>query len=69
MLRKWCESEGRNSDEIVRSVGVDRDKDPTTPELLNGLLEAGVGEVTLGFNGPDYDLSPIKAWIDWRDSL
>lgn len=69
VLRQWCETEGRNSDDIVRSVGVDRDKDPMTPELLDALLEQGIGEVTLGFNGPDYDLSAAKPWIDWRDSL
>ncbi|MBT8201431.1 MAG: LLM class F420-dependent oxidoreductase [Acidimicrobiia bacterium] len=69
VLKEWCEKEGRDSEEILRSVGVDRDKDPITPRLLDDLLAAGVGEVTLGFNGPDYDLSPLKSWIDWRDSL
>ncbi len=69
VLRDWCEKEGRESADILRSVGVDRDKDPMTPELLDALLNAGVGEVTLGFNGPDYDLGPAKAWVDWRDSL
>ena len=34
------------------------------------LLDAGATLFTVGLGGPDYDdLEPLKAWIDWRDSL
>ena len=31
--------------------------------------ELGVRLFTVGLGGPDYDLSSLKKWIDWRDSL
>jgi hypothetical protein len=28
---------------------------------------AHLDEITLGLNGPDYDLAPVQEWLDWRD--
>ena len=37
-------------------------------DRLDEYAAAGVGELTVGVGGPDYDLSRAKALIDWRDS-
>ena len=33
------------------------------------LLEQGVTTFTVGVGGPDFDLSAVRAWVDWRDKL
>jgi hypothetical protein len=33
----------------------------------DALVAAGATLFTIGQDGPDYDLSEVKAWIDWRD--
>ncbi|GAB2503032.1 LLM class F420-dependent oxidoreductase [Promicromonospora xylanilytica] len=55
---------GRDTARLVeRSVEVDG-----TPET-NGdaLVAAGATLLTMSSTGPDYDLSEVKAWVDWRD--
>jgi hypothetical protein len=32
------------------------------------LIEAGATLFTVGVGGPDYDLSTLKDWIDWRNA-
>lgn len=51
---------------VTRSVGVDGQDPAVTGEAL---LAAGVGLVTLGVDGPGYDLTAAAAWVRWRDSL
>ena len=34
-------------------------------ELADDLAAAGAQEITLGLNGPDYDLGPVAEWIAW----
>lgn len=36
-------------------------------ELGDRLLAVGTTMFTLGLNGPDYDLGPVRDWLDWRD--
>ncbi|GAB3169732.1 LLM class F420-dependent oxidoreductase [Myceligenerans halotolerans] len=56
---------GRDTAALVeRSAGVDGDPAEQGPAML----DAGVTLLTIGVNGPDYDLSKVKAWIDWRDA-
>jgi hypothetical protein len=37
--------------------------------LGDEFLKLGVTQITLGFSGPDYDLSPVREWVAWRDGL
>ncbi|ADG75130.1 oxidoreductase [Cellulomonas flavigena DSM 20109] len=58
---------GRDTASLVtRSVGVDG-ADPR--EVGDALLDAGARLLTLGVDGPDYDLSTVAQWVRWRDAL
>jgi probable F420-dependent oxidoreductase len=69
-LTKHCDRIGRDPKEIVWSVGVEPEELDT---FLNNeaptLVEMGVTEFTLGFNGPRWDVSRGRDWLAWRDSL
>ncbi len=69
VLKDWCERNDRDGAEIARSVGVDPDKVEDWDELFAGLSAAEVDEVTIGRSGPDYDLTVVKRFVEWRDSL
>ena len=66
VLDEWCAKSGRAPAEVERSVGAPQD-DPD--RCAPALLDAGATLFTVGVGGPDYDLSRLKRWIDWRDSL
>lgn len=63
VLDEWCAKVGRDPATIERSVGVD----PKKLEVADSLVESGAQQVTLGLNGPDYDLGLVKDWVSWRD--
>jgi probable F420-dependent oxidoreductase len=65
VLDDWCAEFGRDPGEIERSSGVGS-KPPR--EVAGDLLAAGITFFTLGVGGPDYDLSPVKEWVAWRDA-
>ena len=64
ILDEWCVDVGRDPGDIERSAGVD----PAKLDSADGLVEAGATQLTIGFGGPTYDLSPVKEWIAWRDA-
>ena len=64
VLKGHCETVGRDIGEIEISTGVKDDPAEVAPPLL----EMGATLFTVGVGGPDYDLSELKRWIDWRDS-
>lgn len=63
VLDEWCARVGRNRESIRRSVGVEWKKHAPGPEFVD------FDEITLGVNGPNWDLGPVREWLDWRDSL
>jgi probable F420-dependent oxidoreductase len=66
ILAGHCADVGRDPSEIQRSLGVpEGDPAKVGPEVV----EAGATLLTIGVGGPDYDLTKLKAWLDWRDSL
>ncbi len=65
ILDGWCEKVGRDPNEIERSVAIN---DHSRTKDADGYVENGITHLILGFNGPDYDLSPLKDLIAWRDS-
>jgi len=69
VLEEWCGRNDRTSSEIQRSVGVDTDKVEDFDALFEALGAANVDEVTIGRGGPDYDLSMVSRFTEWRDSL
>ncbi|MBF6446187.1 MULTISPECIES: LLM class F420-dependent oxidoreductase [Nocardia] len=65
ILIKHCAEIGRDPREIELSAGVQGD-----PEVVGAeLLEQGVTTFTLEVHGPDFDMSTVRAWVQWRDDL
>ena len=64
ILEKHCADIGRDPQTIERSSGVNND----TLETADAYVEKGVTLITIGINGPDYDLGPVKELLQWRDS-
>jgi probable F420-dependent oxidoreductase len=65
ILRQHCADVGRNPDEIEISVEPRGDAASRGPALV----EAGVTLFVLGMDGPDYDMTRVREWVKWRDSL
>ncbi len=63
VLDEWCGTEGRDPAAITRSAGTDQSPDA----VGQALLDVGTRLVTIGLNGPDYDLGLTKDWLAFRD--
>ena len=61
VLDQRCGEVGREPSDVQRSVGIS----PKAIAHADRLVEAGVGEFTLGVSGPDYDLSVLQPWLSW----
>jgi probable F420-dependent oxidoreductase len=63
ILDDWCRKVGRDPKEIERSVNF------RSSEVRNAdsYVENGITHLLLAFSGPDYDLSPLRKLIAWRD--
>jgi probable F420-dependent oxidoreductase len=66
VLGGHCATIGRDMDEIEISSGAPKG---VPAEVGGAYLDAGVRLFTIGVGGPDYDLTEVRSWIDWRDSL
>jgi probable F420-dependent oxidoreductase len=64
ILDDWCRKVGRDSKEIERSVLIN---DPAQVREADRYVENGITHLLLGSRGPDYDLSPLRELIRWRD--
>jgi probable F420-dependent oxidoreductase len=63
ILDQHCADVGRDPAEIERSCAVEGSPDELGPKLV----AQGVSLFTVALTGPDYDLSKVKPWIDWRN--
>lgn len=61
VMRERCAEIDRDPAEVTISAGID----PKAIEHADALVEAGVSEFTFGLNGPDYDLEPVRPWLEW----
>ncbi len=68
VLDRWCAELGRDPSEIDRSVGVQPAAVESDLELAEAFYDLGFREFTIGVRGPDYELGPVQAWLDWRDA-
>jgi probable F420-dependent oxidoreductase len=69
-LRRWCEVEERDPDEIEWGVGMEPDDAGRfLAEDAPTYLEMGFRQFTIGLNGPGYDLGPVPEWLAWRDEV
>jgi probable F420-dependent oxidoreductase len=68
VLDRHCADLGRDPAAIERSSGVESTKG--TDSMLadaEALVGLGVSLLTVGVNGPDYDLTAVEALCRWRD--
>ena len=63
VLDECCAAIGRDPGEIERAAPVSRRRGTT----LAGLRDLGFTLFTWTTGGPDYDLSPLREWVSWRD--
>lgn len=68
ILDDWCRKEDRNPVAIERSAGVELDLLVNNRDQADEYVDLGVRQFTLGIGGPDFDLSGVPTWLEWRDS-
>ncbi|MDH3470844.1 MAG: LLM class F420-dependent oxidoreductase [Acidimicrobiia bacterium] len=67
VLDEWCTKVGRDPASIERSVGVQHPRNDL--KNADAFLEAGAGQITLGYGGPDFSMGSVPDWIKWRDGI
>jgi probable F420-dependent oxidoreductase len=63
ILDDWCRKVGRDPKEIERSISVR----PNQIRNAGRYVENGITHLLIGVGGPDYDLSPLRELVAWRD--
>jgi probable F420-dependent oxidoreductase len=66
-LRGWCAEEGRDPVSIEWAVGIEPEQIHADLALADEYLAMGFTQITLGVNGPDHDVEPVRDWLAWRD--
>jgi probable F420-dependent oxidoreductase len=69
VLRGHCADVGRDPAEIEVSTGVRGGDGPEPAQVGPQLREIGASLFTVGVSGPEPDLSGLRAWIEWRNSV
>lgn len=67
VLARHCATTGRDPATVERSSGVTGKTPDDVVANAESLAPLGVTLMTVGCNGPDYDLSPAQALVAWRD--
>lgn len=62
VLDERCAEIGRDPSEIERSIGVN----PARLDIVDALVKAGATQLTIGSNGPIYDVGPVGDLLAWR---
>jgi probable F420-dependent oxidoreductase len=68
VLRGHCADVGRDFAEIEKSTGVTLSEVTEVAAAADPLYDLGFREITLGVNGPGYDLAFLDEWLAWRDA-
>jgi len=63
ILDDWCHKVGRGPREIERSINLR----PDLVRYADRYVENGITHLIVEVGGPDYDLSPLRELIAWRD--
>ncbi|MBV9513425.1 MAG: LLM class F420-dependent oxidoreductase, partial [Mycobacteriaceae bacterium] len=66
ILAEHCAQVGRDPDTIERAAGVGGSGDALMADA-DAFTELGVTFLTVGVNGPDYDLTGAETLCRWRD--
>jgi len=68
ILDEWCAKVGRDPAEIERTTQIDYEKITGDPlDLAEEYYSLGFTNFSFGLNGPDYDVTPVKPFLEWRD--
>ena len=67
ILARHCADVGRDPATIEHSAGANGDSLDALLAEADALAELGVTMLTVGVNGPDYDLTQAEALCRWRD--
>lgn len=67
ILEDHCAAVGRDPAQVERSSGVQGGDAETVVTNAEALVRLGVTLLTVGCDGPDYDLSAAEALVHWRD--
>ena len=67
VLDQHCADVGRDPATIERSAGVEGKGRDALLANAEGLTALGVSLLTVGVNGPDYELTAAEALCQWRD--
>ena len=67
ILDGHCAKVGRDPAAVERSAGVQAGDPEAMIAEAEALAALGVGLLTVGVNGPDYDLGPAQVLCRWRD--
>jgi probable F420-dependent oxidoreductase len=67
VLDRHCADVGRDPSQIERSAGVPDGDEKAMLAEADALVDLGVTLLTIGVNGPDYDLARAEALCRWRD--
>lgn len=68
VLAQHCATVGRDPGAIEHSAGIEADSIDGLLKEADTLTGLGVTLLTVGVNGPDYDLAPADALCRWRDA-
>jgi len=69
-LKQWCDTEARDPADIEWAVGIEPDMlGHDLQHYADEYVQMGFRQITLGVNGPDYDIEPVSDWLAWRDNL
>lgn len=69
-LLRWCDEYGRDPADIEWGLGLSASPSEHAEVLATfaeTYLDMGFTQFTLGFDGPDWDVSTASDWIAWRD--
>ena len=68
VLARHCADTGRDPDTVERSSGVEGKGADALVANAEALAQLGVTLMTVGCDGPDYNLGPAEALVRWRDN-
>ena len=69
-LGRWCDRLGRDPSTIEWGLGLEpEDKGRVLEEHAADYHEMGFTQFTLGYNGPNWDVSDAGQWLAWRDEI
>ena len=68
VLQGHCETVGRDYDDIEKSATISVQRNPDPADLGDAYYDLGARLIVFSTNGPEWDLSFLGPWLEWRDA-